>query len=176
MRRLLPAAGLCLLLSTAVRAADHPIGQPVEIDGMTVGAVYLQAVEMDPQDDRVGPAEADIHLTAQIRALPGNPNGFAAGEWIPNLTVDFELTRRGSAYDVKGGLAPMVAQGGPHYGKNLKLDGPGRYHLALTVAAPVTYGFYRHVDKETGVAPWWPTFTQDWDFVFVGSPGKKGGY
>ncbi|HVI52984.1 MAG TPA: iron transporter [Candidatus Sulfotelmatobacter sp.] len=157
-------------------AGEHMIGQPVEINGLKVESAFLQAVTMDPQDEMCGPVEADIHLTALIHALPGNRNGFAAGEWIPNLTVSFELTRRGSPYKATGVLVPMVAEGGPHYGKNLKLDGPGKYHLAITVQPPQLTGFFRHVDKETGVAGWWEPFKEEWDFVFVGSPGKKGGY
>lgn len=170
------AATMLLFAATAAMAGDHPIGQPVEVNGLKVAAAYLQAVIMDPQDEMCGPVEADIHLTTAVHALAGNANGFGAGEWIPNLTVRFELTRRGSNYDVKGELVPMVAQGGPHYGKNLKLDGPGKYHLTVTISPPNLAGFYRHTDKETGVAAWWPPFTEDWDFVFVGSPGKKGGY
>lgn len=173
--RLVLAAVLCGWAGVSW-AGEHMIGQPLEINSLKVEPAFLQAVTMDPQDEICGPVEADIHLTALIHALPGNPNGFAAGEWIPNLTVSFVLTRRGSSYEARGVLPPMVAEGGPHYGKNLKLDGPGKYHLSLTIQPPQFTGFFRHVDKETGVAGWWPPFTQDWDFVFVGSPGKKGGY
>jgi uncharacterized protein involved in high-affinity Fe2+ transport len=35
--------------------------------------------------------------------------------------------------------------------------------------------FGRHVDKETGVAPWFAPFTLQYDFAFAGT-GKKGGY
>ena len=33
----------------------------------------------------------------------------------------------------------------------------------------------RHVDKETGVGPWFKPFTAEYDFTFAGT-GKKGGY
>ena len=35
--------------------------------------------------------------------------------------------------------------------------------------------FGRHVDKETGVGPWFKPFTIEYDFTFAGI-GKKGGY
>ena len=170
---------LALLVAAPVSGAwagDHPIGLPVEINGMSVSAAYIQAVTMDPMDDICGPTQADVHLTAQIHALAGNANGFSAGEWVPGLLVAFDLTRRGSDFHEMGLLPPMAAQGGPHYGRNMKLDGPGKYHLTIQVAPPSQSGFFRHVDAQTGVAPWWGVFKQEWDFVFVGSPGKKGGY
>jgi uncharacterized protein involved in high-affinity Fe2+ transport len=35
--------------------------------------------------------------------------------------------------------------------------------------------FGRHVDKETGVGPWFKPITLEYDFPFAGI-GKKGGY
>jgi len=72
----------------------------------------------------------------------------------------------------------MVASDGPHYGDNVKLFGPGKYRLTLTIIPPSKNQhahFGRHIDKETGVAPWFDTFTLQYDFVFVGI-GKKGAY
>lgn len=163
-----------LLASAPLQAAERPIGEPVERSGMRVGAVYLQGVTMDPHDHN---AEGDIHLEADIHALKGNPNGFAAGEWIPYLGVTFEMTKKDDpSFSLNGTLVPMVANDGPHYGLNVKMAGPGKYHLVFHVTPPVEHGFYRHVDKETGVGTWWGPFTQEWDFTFVGSTGKKGGY
>lgn len=166
----------CLALPMTAHAADHPIGQPIDANGMKIAVAYIQAVTMDPQDEMCGPVEADIHMTAQIHAEKGNPHGFGEGQWIPNLGVTFEISRRGSAFDVKGTLVPMVAQGGPHYGRNLKLDGPGRYHVTLRVAPPSDQGFYRQTGKEGTGGDWEQPITRDMDFVFIGSPGKKGGY
>lgn len=169
-------AALCLALPIAVRAADHPIGQPIDMGGMKIAVAYIQAVTMDPQDEMCGPVEADIHMTAQIHAEKGNPNGFAEGQWIPNLGVSFEMTRRGSSFDVKGALVPMVAQGGPHYGRNLKLDGPGRYHLTLRIIPPSDQEFLRQAGTKSAAGGWDQPIVRDIDFVFIGSPGKKGGY
>ena len=71
---------------------------------------------------------------------------------------------------------PMVASDGPHYGDNVKLMGPGKYKLQVTVAPPGAQGhFGRHVDKETGVAPWFKPFNATYEFTYAGT-GKKGGY
>ena len=79
----------------------------------------------------------------------------------------------------KGPLMGMVASDGPHYGDNVKLDGVGNYKLTFHIAPPPSTGhmamFGRHVDKETGVAPWFKPFEVQYDFVFAGT-GKKGGY
>lgn len=166
----------CVLMAQSAWAGDHPIGQPVEVNGMTVASAYIQAVEMDPMDDICGPAQADVHLTAQIHAAAGNQDGLSAGQWVPGLLVTYELTRRGSDFSSTGILPPMIAQGGPHYGRNMKLDGPGRYHLTLQVAPPASGNAPRMEGGAAMAKGWWRPFRQDWDFVFVGSPGKKGGY
>jgi uncharacterized protein involved in high-affinity Fe2+ transport len=69
----------------------------------------------------------------------------------------------------------MVANDGPHYGANVKLDGPGKYKLSYHVQPPPYQGFYRHTDKETGVGEWWTPFDIEWDFSYAGT-GKKGAY
>lgn len=61
----------------------------------------------------------------------------------------------------------MVAKDGPHYGENVKMMGPGKYRLTLTVAPPDAH-FGRHVDKETGVAPWFKTFAVEYEFTYAG--------
>lgn len=89
-------------------------------------------------------AASDIHLEADIRATKDNRNGFAEGDWMPSLSVSFEVTKlEGEAATgpkVMGTLMPMVANDGPHYGDNVKLSGPGRYRLKLTVAPPAPTG------------------------------------
>ena len=75
----------------------------------------------------------------------------------------------------------MVASDGPHYGDNVKLAGPGKYHVKLTVYPPnakenamgMHYG--RHTDRATGVRPWFKAFEVEYEFTYVGI-GKKGGY
>ena len=122
--------------------------------------------------------DSDIHLEADIKASKDNANGFATGDWIPYLRVTYELSKQGESESQKGSLMPMVANDGPHYGDNVKLAGPGKYKLKLSIAPPSENPdahFGRHVDKETGVGPWFKTFTVEYDFVFAGT-GKKGAY
>jgi len=170
------AAALAMMSSVAC-AAEYPIGKPAERGGMEIGAVYLQPVEMDPPGLMRPAAESDIHLEADIHATADNDNGFPEGEWIPYLTVRYELRKQGGQPS-SGDLMPMVANDGPHYGDNVRLDGPGRYHLKFSVMPPGAAGmshFGRHVDKETGVGPWFAPFELEYDFVYAGT-GKKGGY
>jgi len=155
-------------------AGEIPIGEPIEKNGMQISAVYLQAVLMDPDmPHTTGPA--DIHLEADVRALKNNPNGFAVGEWVPALQVSYHLTKQGSTWSQTGTLMPMVANDGPHYGENVKLNGPGKYRLVFNLKPPPYSGFVRHVDKETGVGKWWEPFSVNWEFTYIGT-GKKGGY
>ena len=171
---LLAACALAFSAATAAHAAEIEIGKPVTINGMEVGAVYLQPVVMAPM--LVGmDAPADVHLEADIHAAKGNPNGFGPGDWIPYLGITYRLQKLGTSWESFGAFMPMVADDGPHYGANVKLDGPGKYRLTYRILPPPYQGFFRHTDKETGVAEWWNPFSVGWDFVYVGV-GKKGGY
>ncbi|AKQ56498.1 iron transporter [Bordetella hinzii] len=167
-----------MTVSGAAMAAEYPIGKPVEKGGMEIGAVYLQPIEMDPPGVMRPAKDSDIHLEADIHALANNPTGFPEGEWMPYLVVNFEIQKVGSQNVQKGHLMPMVANDGPHYGDNVKLEGPGKYKLKYTIQPPTAdkmSHFGRHVDKETGVGPWFEPFELEYEFVYAGT-GKKGGY
>jgi periplasmic iron binding protein len=169
----------CIFLAPqAALAIEYPIGKPQHGGGMEVGAVYLQPITMAPEGMMRPAADSDIHLEADIHALADNPNGFAEGEWMPYLVVNYTLHKDGDAKALTGLLMPMVASDGPHYGDNVKLMGPGKYTLDLTVAPPTAdpmSHFGRHTDKETGVADWFKPFATHYEFVFAGV-GKKGAY
>ncbi|MGC3871874.1 iron transporter [Halomonas sp. GXIMD04776] len=167
----LPLSLSLSLVATQAQALEYPIGKPKLEHGMEIAAVYLQPVTMEPAGDL--PAEkADVHLEADIHALEDNPNGFAPGAWIPYLDIDYTLIKQGSEEAIEGSFMPMMANDGTHYGANVKLDGPGKYHLTYTITSPQ---LKRHIDKETGVTPWYDTFQVNYDFVYAGT-GKKGGY
>lgn len=173
--RLAPA--LLASVPLAAQAAEYPVGVPQVAGGMEVAAVYLQPIEMDPPGMMRPAAQSDVHLEADIHATADNRNGFAEGDWIPNLHVEYKVVNLDTGAEDVGSMEPMVASDGPHYGDNVRLTGPGRYRLELTVH-PGGHGemsFGRHVDKETGVAPWPEPFTLSYQFVFAGV-GKKGGY
>ena len=171
------AFAMCSMANGA-SCKEYPIGQAQEKEGMHIAAVYLQPIEMDPPGMMRDAKESDVHLEADIKAAKGNPNGFAEGDWMPYLRVGFELVKLDDKQTLKGEFMPMVANDGPHYGDNVKLFGPGKYKLILTISPPSenTHAhFGRHVDKETGVGPWFKTFTADYEFVYAGT-GKKGAY
>ncbi len=175
--KLMPAISL-LVASGLTFAAETPIGKHQIINGLEVGAVYLQPVKMEPDGMMKKVEESDIHLEADIHSAKNNPNGFAEGDWIPYLLTKFEITKVGSNFKVAGDMMPMQASDGPHYGDNVKLSGPGKYKLKLTVLPPSANPhahFGRHVDKETGVAPWFKPFDLTYEFTFAGT-GKRGGY
>lgn len=177
IKQVLVLAASLAICGTAV-AAEYPIGKPVQKGGMEVGAVYLQPIEMDPPNVMLPAKDSDIHLEADIHATANNPTGFPEGEWMPYLVVKYELQKVGSKNVQKGMLMPMVANDGPHYGENVKLEGPGKYTLKYYIAPPTADAhshFGRHIDKETGVGPWFEPFEVGYEFVFAGT-GKKGGY
>lgn len=176
MKHILGAALLAASVSlpTVAAAGEVPIGEPVEINGMEIAAIYLQAVKMEPMMPGMAMPK-DIHLEADIRAAKGNPNGFGAGEWIPYLGITYLIQKVGSDWQSVGHFHPMIASDGPHYGANVRLNGPGKYRLTYKITPPAYQGFYRHFDKETGVGEWWAPFALEWEFTYVGT-GKKGGY
>ena len=171
------AAGV-IFMGCAAEAKEYPVGAPQEKNGMEIGAVYLQPIEMDPPGVMRPAADSDVHLEADIKAAKDNKNGFAQGDWIPYLAIAYELTKLDDNQTQKGKFMPMVANDGPHYGDNVKMMGPGKYKLILTIAPPDANKhahFGRHVDKETGVAPWFKTFAVEFVFTYAGI-GKKGAY
>jgi uncharacterized protein involved in high-affinity Fe2+ transport len=162
----------------SVSAAEYPIGKQHIQGGMEIGAVYLQPITMEPEGMMRKASDSDVHLEADIHAVKNNPTGFAEGDWMPYLQVHYELSKAGTTQAVKGDMMAMVASDGPHYGDNVKMFGPGKYHLKLIVEPPMQTGhmaFGRHVDKETGVGSWFKPITIDYDFTYAGI-GKKGGY
>jgi len=176
--RLWPAALVAALCASPAMGLETPIGKPQKKSGMEIAAVYLQPVPMEPAGVMKGVAESDIHLEADVRAQSDNANGFADGTWIPYLAIAYEITKAGSAQKIAGEMMPMVANDGPHYGDNVKLAGPGKYTLKLSVAPPGASAhahFGRHTDKETGVGAWFQPFTLQYEFTYAGI-GKKGGY
>jgi len=178
--RLAIAVPALLLAVDTAGAKEVPIGPHLTKNGLEVAAVYLQPIEMDPPDMMRPAAQSDIHLETDIRAAKDNRNGFAEGDFVPALDVRFTLVKldgdKPTDQKVEGALMPMVANDGPHYGDNVKLFGPGRYRITVTVAPPGKHShFGRHVDKETGVGPWFEAFDMSQDFTFAGT-GKKGSY
>lgn len=174
----LALAALLASVCVSASAKEYPIGKPAIKNGMEIGAVYLQPTKMEPEGMMRKAEDSDIHLEADIHAVKNNPNGFEEGAWMPYLLIKYEISKVGGKEVIKGDMMPMVASDGPHYGDNVKLMGPGKYKLKLTVLPPsMNPGghFGRHTDSLTGVRPWFKPVTAEYDFVFAGI-GKKGGY
>lgn len=175
---------LSVLLATALfsasqaQALEYPIGKPQVKNGMEIAAVYLQPVLMEPDGMMGKPENSDIHLEADIHAVANNPNGFSEGDWMPYLGIHYEITKLPEGKKISGEFMPMVASDGPHYGDNIKLMGPGKYKLKFTISPPSANPhahFGRHIDRQTGVAPWFKPFDVEYEFTYAGV-GKKGGY
>ena len=178
IRKLIAACALAAGIATPAMAIEYPIGTPQQRNGMEIAAVYLQAVEMEPEGMMKKVSESDIHLEADIHALANNPNGFEEGAWVPYLVVRFEVSKIGADFKIAGDFMPMVANDGPHYGDNVKLAGPGKYKVKYTILPPSANAhshFGRHTDRATGVRPWFKPFEVEYEFTYVGI-GKKGGY
>lgn len=180
---LVKAAVLAGVVSTSAMALEYPLGKPVIKYGIEIQGVYLQPVTMDVEGKHDMPhldaKESDIHLEADIHAVADNPNGFAEGDWIPYLKVDYKVTKMNAPETSQSGtFMAMVASDGPHYGANLKLNGYGQYRVEYHILPPdmnaqVTFG--RHIDKETGVAAWFAPIDVSWDFNYAGT-GRKQSY
>ena len=164
------AAVLAMGVSTAATAEEFkefPIGEAQTLNTLEVAAVYLKPIDMEPRGIDLPASQADIHLEADIHAAKGNPNGFGAGEWIPNLTVSYRLENTDTGKVLTGNLMPMVAVDGPHYGANIKMPGTGNYKLTYHIDPPSRQGFGRHTDKASGVGKWFQPFDVDFDFKYV---------
>jgi uncharacterized protein involved in high-affinity Fe2+ transport len=160
--------------ASTVEAADEagfeefPIGDDNELGPLNVAGVYFQPVEMLPVGNSLPAAEADMHIEADISALD-NDLGYGVGDFVPNLTVRYEIAKSGSSWAIDGTFMPMNASDGPHYGANIKLNGAGTYNIKFLVQSPEAQGFLLHVDQETGVPGrfWQQPLVAEWDFDFI---------
>jgi periplasmic iron binding protein len=147
--------------------------QPVimsEITDMS-GMDHEMPMNMDNMDHAI-PQGADIHLELRVTASDDNPYSFKTGAWMPYLGVDYRIEKVGSDWFTSGSLIPMIANDGPHYGNNVKLNGVGKYSIKYRITAP---NLMLHMDKETAPKKWFKPFVVSWDLTYLGV-GKKGGY
>ncbi|MDR1650546.1 MAG: iron transporter, partial [Synergistaceae bacterium] len=99
----------------------------------------------------------------------GNDLGYGAGDFVPYLTVKYQIQKTGSNKVIEGSFMPMSASDGPHYGNNIKFDGAGSYKITFIVENPEKQSYLLHVDKETGVTGrfWQEPIIVSWDFDFI---------
>ena len=149
---------------------EFPLGDEHVVGPLTIAGVYFQPVDMEPAGIGGLPAsQADMHLEADISANEGNNLGYGAGDFVPYLTVKYTAQKQGSNKVIEGNFMPMSASDGPHYGNNVKLDGPGKYKITFIIENPEKQSYLLHVDKETGVTGrfWKEPIVVSWDFDFV---------
>lgn len=151
---------------------EFPIGDPKEVEGMSIGAVYFTPAAMEPKEKAGLPAaEADIHLEADITATKNSKVGFGVGEFIPYLKVNYKVENLQTGATQEGTFMPMNASDGAHYGANIKMGEAGKYKVTYVIEAPQDY--LLHVDKETGVSGrfWKKPLEVSWEFNYI--PLKK---
>jgi uncharacterized protein involved in high-affinity Fe2+ transport len=148
---------------------EFPIGDDIELGPLNVAGVYFQPVDMVPASAGLSASQSDIHIEADISALEGNDLGYGAGDFVPNLTVDYEISQT-NGWKIAGTFMPMSASDGPHYGANVKLNGVGEYHVRFLIRNPEAQGYVLHVDATTGVPGrfWAQPLVAEWTFHFAG--------
>ena len=158
---------LTLAAAQTAQAREYPIGGPVTKNDMEIASSYLVGITMDPMPKGMVMSGPDtVHLETDVHATADNKYGFGDGAWIPYLTITYVLTKDGTNWKKTGHLYAMTANDGPHYADNVQMDGPGKYTVTFTYEPPVTNGFLRHTDKETGVPPWWSAFPETFHFAY----------
>jgi uncharacterized protein involved in high-affinity Fe2+ transport len=148
---------------------EFPLGDEQQAGPLNVAGVYFQPVDMEPVGlGGLAASQSDMHLEADIAALPNNNLGYGAGDFVPYLTVKYKAQKQGGKL-VEGNFMPMSASDGPHYGNNVKLDGPGRYKITFIIENPEKQSYLLHVDQETGVTGrfWKQPLEVSWDFDYV---------
>ncbi|MDR0379639.1 MAG: iron transporter [Candidatus Accumulibacter sp.] len=148
---------------------EFPLGDEQQVGPLNVAGVYFQPVDMEPAGlGGLAASQSDMHLEADIAALPNNNLGYGAGDFVPYLTVKYKAQKEGGKL-IEGNFMPMSASDGPHYGNNVKLDGPGRYKITFIIENPEKQSYLLHVDKETGVTGrfWKQPLEVSWDFDYI---------
>jgi uncharacterized protein involved in high-affinity Fe2+ transport len=147
---------------------EFSLGDDHELGPLNVAGVYFQPVDMLPASAGLPASQADIHIEADISALE-NDLGYGVGDFVPNLTVRYEITQK-NGWKSDGTFMPMNASDGPHYGANIKLNGVGDYNVKFFITNPEAQGYVLHTDKTTGVpGRFWSTpLVAQWDVMYPG--------
>jgi uncharacterized protein involved in high-affinity Fe2+ transport len=150
---------------------EFPLGDDFALGPLNVAGVYFQPVDMIPASAGLPASESDMHMEADISAAE-NDLGYGVGDFVPNLTVQYEIIRS-TGEKVEGTFMPMNASDGPHYGANVKLPGPGgpgTYTVRFLIQNPEAQGYVLHVDQETGVPGrfWGAPLEAKWTVDYVG--------
>ena len=126
--------------------AEIPIWEDEEVGFLNVNGVYFQPVPMSNGNENY--EDFDMHFEADVSALE-NDLGYGVGDWVPYMTVDFELTGSTTGEVITGTFMPMNADDGPHYGANIALPEADTYSVKLTFDIDQN-SYLIHLDDETG--------------------------
>jgi uncharacterized protein involved in high-affinity Fe2+ transport len=149
---------------------EFDIGDEIEVGPLNVAGVYFQPVDMEPAGSSLAKADSDMHIEADISALEQNELGYGAGDFIPYLTVKYEILKEDGSKHLEGTFMPMNASDGPHYGANINLGAAGKYKVRFMIDSPTdAFSYLLHVDKDTGVEGrfWTEPLVAEWDFNYV---------
>ena len=127
---------------------EYEIWADEEVGFMNVNGVYFQPVPMSNGNENY--EDYDLHFEADVMALEDNGLGYGPGDWIPYMTVDYEITGSDGNVVASGSFMPMSADDGPHYGANIKLGDADKLSVKLTFHSPEENGYIIHLDDETG--------------------------
>lgn len=136
---------------------DIKIGQTVT-NGMEINAVYIPHMIKVAPNERGG-QNGNIHLEADIHATKDNTFGFHEGEWIPYLTIAYEIHNLDTHEKINGQLYPMVA-GDAHYASNILIPKSGNYELTYEISPP---DLSRHTED---VKEFYDSMKLKWKFNF----------
>ena len=150
---------------------EIPIFEDAEVGFMNLSAVYFQPVPMSGGNENT--EDFNIHLEADVSTLENNL-GYGVGDWVPYLTVDYEVIGSNGESAAKGTFMEMSASDGPHYGANIALPEADTYTVTFTIHSPEENGYLLHTDAETGPGGTFDTYFADgnltytfegWDYV-----------
>ncbi|MDR0451917.1 MAG: iron transporter [Treponema sp.] len=150
---------------------EFPLGDDFALGPLNVAGVYFQPVDMLPASAGLPASQSDMHMEADISAAE-NDLGYGVGDFVPNLTVQYEIIRS-TGEKGEGTFMPMNASDGPHYGANVKLPGPGgpgTYTVRFLIQNPEAQGYVLHVDQATGVPGrfWGAPLVAEWTVDYAG--------
>ena len=138
-----------------------------------VAAVYLQPIDMEPPGMMRPAEESDVHIEADIKALKSQQERLCRRR-LGGLSQDHLRTDQGTAKPRPSRATrcrwwPATAR---ITATTSSSQGPGKYKLKFNISPPGSdaHGshFGRHVDKETGVGPWFKPFTVEYEFTYAG--------
>ncbi len=167
LRSLAAAAISVAFMSHGAMAGEFYVGEPVVKDHLQLSPAYLTDIEMDRHPPGMSMDPKAIHFEIDVHSAADSPWGFPEDAWIPNLTVELTIKKKGSEFSESKILPAMQAIDGPHYANNFNMDGPGEYTATYVISPP---DLIRHIDKATGVPKWWEPITVSWDFKY---PSKE---